>query len=61
MLDMVVKGEPINLDGYIMDKMLFTLRQNITYTKKMSFTHKRIIVPYVTLITRIAKSLVSGI
>lgn len=59
MLDRVAKGEKINLSWYKMDKMLFTLKQKISSAKKKTIFYQKVIVPYVTIITRIAKYLSS--
>ena len=54
MLDMVAKGESINLNGYIMDK---TLHLKISFSKKKPSTNKKITVPYVTIITKMGKKM----
>ena len=59
MLDLVVKGENINLARYMMDKMISTLRQKIACAKKKTSSHQKVIMPYVTIITWITKSLSS--
>ena len=43
----------------MMDKMFFTLRQMITYAMKKHITHQKVIVPYATIITKMAKTMSS--
>ena len=55
MLDMAVRGEKINLGRYIMDKMISTLKQKIASAKKNPPLHGKVAVPYVNILTLIAR------
>ena len=55
LLDMVVRGQKMNLARYIMDKMISTLKQKIISAKKNPPLHGKVAVRYVNILTLIAR------
>ena len=54
---MAVRGQKINVARYIMDKMIFTMKQNIAGAKKKPPQHGKVTVSYVNILTIIARKI----